>query len=139
MLQQLSSLLMQLISQATANGQTATATPAVAASSSTPPMAATMPPPGTVAGSVQPPSGVHGVGCSGGAPPQHWQSSHNATSSTSYENVVVMSKIKRDLFKHQDVEKWSLQVSFHLWKGTFITTAMSVDVWCTAVECVCGK
>ena len=95
MLQQLSSLLMQLISQVTANGH-----PAPAASSSTPPVAAIMPLPGTIAGSLQPPSGMHGVGCSGGAPPSQGQSSHHTTSSTSSENVVVMSKIKRDLFKH---------------------------------------
>ena len=66
MLLQLSSLLMQLISQATVNGQPA---PAASASSSTPLVAATMPLPGTVPGSLQPPSGMHGVGCSGGAPP----------------------------------------------------------------------
>ena len=88
-----------------------------------------MPPQGMVVGSKQHPCGMHGVGCSGGAPVPHGQFGHNATSSTSSENVVVTSKIKRDLFKNEDIKIWSLQVSFDPWKGTFITNAMSLDVW----------
>ena len=76
--------------------------------------------------SSRPPRGVEVAGDNGGAPPPHGQHSHQ-TPLIPLGNVLVESMIKMDLFEHEVILQWCLQVPYDLWRGAPITIVMSLD------------